>query len=87
MYLQKCIAAATEGRWDELIKQLSAHLDLVFAKSSDKGETADHGDLGWWCCRRSVASSPGAHTARHTLICAQHTTTQVPHTLSLPSCV
>lgn len=35
--MQKCIAAANEGRWDELIKQLSAHLDLVFAKCSDKG--------------------------------------------------
>jgi hypothetical protein len=38
LFLQKCIAAATEGRWDELIKQLSAHLDLVFSKCGDKGE-------------------------------------------------
>lgn len=36
VFVQKCIAAANEGRWDELIKQLSAHLDLVFAKCSDK---------------------------------------------------
>lgn len=37
VFVQKCIAAANEGRWDELIKQLSAHLDLVFAQCSDKG--------------------------------------------------
>lgn len=38
VFLQKCITAANEGRFDELIKQLSAHLDLVFSKCSDKGE-------------------------------------------------
>lgn len=36
VFLQKCISAANDGRWDELIKQLSAHLDLVFSKCSDK---------------------------------------------------
>jgi len=29
---------AGDGRYDELIKRLSGHLDLVFSKCNDKGE-------------------------------------------------
>lgn len=49
VFLQKCITAATEGRWDELIKQLSAHLDLVFSKCSDKGAWPGVVAGAGWC--------------------------------------
>jgi phosphate-selective porin len=38
LFLQDCVKLANEGRFDELVKRLSAHLDLVFAKCSEKGE-------------------------------------------------
>lgn len=49
VFLQKCIAAANDGRWDELIKQLSAHLDLVFSKCSDKGRCLERTWAGGLC--------------------------------------
>ncbi|WIA18483.1 hypothetical protein OEZ85_009938 [Tetradesmus obliquus] len=36
LFLQEAAKLAADGRYDELIKKLSAHLDLVFAKCSDK---------------------------------------------------
>lgn len=36
LFLQDCVNLATELRYDELIKRLAAHLDLVFSKCSDK---------------------------------------------------
>jgi hypothetical protein len=38
LFLQDCAKLANDGRYDELVKRLSAHLDLVFAKCSEKGE-------------------------------------------------
>uniref|UniRef100_A0A383WL32 PCI domain-containing protein n=1 Tax=Tetradesmus obliquus TaxID=3088 RepID=A0A383WL32_TETOB len=36
LFLQEAAKIAADGRYDELVKKLSAHLDLVFAKCSDK---------------------------------------------------
>ncbi|KAF8059143.1 eukaryotic translation initiation factor 3 subunit M [Scenedesmus sp. PABB004] len=35
-FVAECTALAGEGRWDELIKRMAGHLDLVFAKASEK---------------------------------------------------
>ncbi|KAF6262353.1 hypothetical protein COO60DRAFT_649925 [Scenedesmus sp. NREL 46B-D3] len=36
LFLQECAKLASDARYDELVKRLSAHLDLVFAKCSEK---------------------------------------------------
>jgi hypothetical protein len=38
VFLQECAKLAGDARYDELLKRMSAHLDLVFAKCSEKGE-------------------------------------------------
>jgi hypothetical protein len=38
VFVQECAKLAGDARYDELVKKLSAHLDLVFAKCSEKGE-------------------------------------------------
>jgi hypothetical protein len=54
VFLQKCTAATTEARWNDLIKLLQAHLDLVFSKCNDKSEGArdvlQRLDVEWTCC-------------------------------------